>query len=75
MATRPNIGAENWKFLNLLTTMIVGALRLRQGLLSIKILCFLKSDKNEEVRSAKVRTLSKNNTNWHITLPNFNIFQ
>ena len=65
MAPRPNMGAENWNFLKLLKTMIVGALWLRLGLLSIRILCFLKLDKNAR----------KNDPNLPITLPNFNIFQ
>ena len=48
MGLCPNMGAENWNFLKLLTTIIVGALWFRLGLLSIRILCFLKSDKNDE---------------------------
>ena len=36
----PDMGAENWNFLKLLKTMIVGALWFRLGLLSIRILCF-----------------------------------
>ena len=35
-APRPNMGAENVDFLKLLKSMIVGALWLRLGLLSIK---------------------------------------
>ena len=60
MAPRPHMGAENWNFLKLLKTMIVGALWLRLGLLSIRILCFLKSDKNRGVT---------------LTAPNFAKFQ
>ena len=41
----PNMGAENRNFLKLLKTMIVGALWFRLGLLSIRILCVLKSNK------------------------------
>ena len=41
MAPRPNMGTENLNFLKLLKTMIVGALWFCQGLLSIRILCFL----------------------------------
>ena len=39
------MGAGNLNFLKLLTTMIVGAIWFRLGLLSIRILCFLKSGK------------------------------
>ena len=53
MAPRPNMGAENWNFLKLLKTMIVGALWFRLGLLSISILCVLKSDKNDGVTAPK----------------------
>ena len=35
MALCPNMSAENWNFLKLLKTMIVGALWVRLGLLSI----------------------------------------
>ena len=49
----PNMGAENWNFLKLLKTMIVGALWFRMGLLSNKILYFLKSDKNDGVMAPK----------------------
>ena len=49
VAPRPNIGDEKLNFLKLLKTMIVGALWFRLGLLSIRILCFLKSDKNDEI--------------------------
>ena len=35
-----NMGSENWNFLKLLKTMIVGALWFRLGFLSIRILCF-----------------------------------
>ena len=55
MAPRPNMGAENWNFLKLPKTMIVGALWLCLGLLSIRILCFLKSDKNYGVTAPKAR--------------------
>ena len=64
MAPRPNMGAGNWNFLKLLKTMIVGALWFRLDLLSIRILCILK-----------MRAASKNDPNFPITLPNFNIFQ
>ena len=50
VAPRPNIGTENWNFLKLLKTITVRALWLRLGLLSIRILCFLKSDKNNELQ-------------------------
>ena len=44
---RPNMGTENWNFLKLLKTMVVGALWFRLGLLCIRIhfCCCLKSDK------------------------------
>ena len=64
MAPRPNMGAKNWNFLTLLKTMVVGALWFRLGLLSISILCFLKSDKNDGVtalrRGAKMCMSHKN---------------
>ena len=53
MAPCPNMGAENWNFLKLLKTMIVGALWFRLGLLIIRILCFLKLDKNDGVMAPK----------------------
>ena len=75
MAPRPNMSAKNWNFLKLLKTMIVWALWLCPGLLSIRILCFLKSGKMTELqplkRGAKMRAARKNDPN----LPNFNIFQ
>ena len=40
VAPRPNMGAENWNFLKLLKTIIVGALWFRLGFLSIRMLCF-----------------------------------
>ena len=59
--------------------MIVGVLWFCLGLMSIRILCFLKSDKNDGVMApkagAKMRAASKNDPNLTITLPNFNIFQ
>ena len=45
VAPCPNMGAENLNFLKFPKTMVVEALRFRLGLLSIRILCFLKSDK------------------------------
>ena len=57
MAPRPNMGAENLDFLKLLKNMIVGALWLRLGLLSIRILCFSKSDKNDRITASKARRL------------------
>ena len=53
VAPCPIMGAENLNFLNLLKTMIVGALWFRLGLLSIRILYFLKSDKNDGVMAPK----------------------
>ena len=50
LAPCPNMGAENWNFPKLLKTMIVGALCFRPGLLSIRIICFMKSDKNDGAR-------------------------
>ena len=50
--TFPRI-SENWNFLNFLKTMIVWTLWFRLGLLSIRILCFLKSDKNDGVMAPK----------------------
>ena len=55
VAPHPNMGAENWNFLKLLKTMIVGTLWLCLGLLSIRILCFLESDKNYGVTAPKAR--------------------
>ena len=63
VAPRPIMGSENWNFLKLLKTIIVGALWFCLGLLSIRILCFLK-----------LRVASKNDPNLTITLSNFNIF-
>ena len=42
----PNIAAENDHLSKLVQTGIVGALRIDLGLLSIKVLCFSKLDKN-----------------------------
>ena len=50
--------------------MIVGALWFRLGLLSIRILCFLKSDKNDGVMAPKAGLV--NDPNLTINLPNFN---
>ena len=75
MAPCPNMGAENRNFLKFLKTMIAGALWFCLGLLSIRILCFLKSDKKKtELWPLKMRKASKNDPNLTITLPNFNIF-
>ena len=74
MAPCPNMGAENWNFLKLLKTMIVGVLWFRLGLLSInKILCFLKSDENDGVMAPKAGR--ENDPNLTTTLQNVNIFQ
>ena len=53
MAPCPNMGAENWNFRKLLKTMSAGVLWFRLGLVSITILCFLKSDKNDGVMAPK----------------------
>ena len=66
MAPRLNMGAENWNFLKLLKTMIVGALWFYLCFLSIRIFCFLKSDKNDGVPlrwGAKMRVARKNDPN------------
>ena len=47
------MGTENWNFLKLLKTITVGTLWFRLGLLSIRILRFLKSDKNYVVMAPK----------------------
>ena len=45
MAPCPNMGAENWNFLKLLKTMIVGVLWFCLGFLSIRILSIrIKND-------------------------------
>ena len=79
VAPCPNMGTENLNFLQLLKTMIVGALWFRLGLLSIRILCFLNRIKITGLwplrQGAKMRAASKNDPNLTITLPNFNIFQ
>ena len=43
---RPIIAAENGHLSKVIQTGIVGALRIDLGLLSIRVLCFSKSDKN-----------------------------
>ena len=43
---RPNVAAENGRLSGLVEAGIVSALRMDLGLLSIRVLCFSKSDKN-----------------------------
>ena len=53
MAPCPNMGAENWNFLKMLKTIIMGALWFRLGLLSIRILCFYNRITNDGVMAPK----------------------
>ena len=54
MAPRLSMGAENWNFLKLLRTMVVGALWFCLGLLSIRIHFFGNRIKNYGVTVPKV---------------------
>ena len=49
VAPRPNMGAQNSHLSKLVKTGIAGVLRIDLGLLSIRVLCFSKSD--EKLRS------------------------
>ena len=49
VAACPNMGAQNIQLTELLKTMIVGALWIDLGLLSIRVLCFRNRMKNNGV--------------------------